>query len=140
MVEGGGGWWRWWVEGGGGGGCGGAAAQPARLPPFPSPVVANQAPGFAGAEELRAREALQPDTFGPSAPLGRAQCSTEEYVDHWVPLAAAAVSSLKRAGTAFGAMTGRGEADCRGRGLCLNGRIRIYRFSDSGFGFHCSVV
>ncbi len=60
--------------------------------------------------------------LGPSSPLGRA-CSTEKYVDHLVPLAAAAVSSLKRARAAIDAMTGRDETGCRGRGLCLNGKF-----------------
>ncbi len=46
------------------------SAQPARLPLFPSPAVADQAPGVAGAEQLRAREALQPDTLGPIFALG----------------------------------------------------------------------
>ena len=46
------------------------SAQPARLPLFPSPAVADQAPGVAGAEQLRAREALQPGTLGPIFALG----------------------------------------------------------------------
>jgi hypothetical protein len=68
--------------------------------------------------------------LGPSAPLGRAQCSTEKYVDHLVHLAAAAVSSLKRAGAASGAMTVRGETGCRGRGLCFKGKIRVCGVSE----------
>jgi hypothetical protein len=46
------------------------SALPARQPLFPSPAVADQAPGVAGAEQLRAREALQPDTLGPIFALG----------------------------------------------------------------------
>ena len=92
------------------------SAQPARLPLFPSPAVADQAPGVAGAEQLRAREALQPDTLGPIfalgpggvylAPLGRGPCQLVEegrgriWRHGW----------LSRTG-------------CRGRGLCLNGKF-----------------
>jgi hypothetical protein len=48
--------------------------------------------------------------------------------NHLVPLAARRVSSLKRAGTASGAMTSR--TGCRGRGLCLNGKIRVCGVSE----------
>jgi hypothetical protein len=46
------------------------SAQPARLPLFPSPAVADQATGVPWAGQLRAREALQPDTLGPISALG----------------------------------------------------------------------
>jgi hypothetical protein len=90
------------------------SAQPARLPLFPSLAVADQAPGVAGAEQLRAREALQPDTLGPIFALRPGAVLDREVR---VPLAAAPVS-LKRAGAASGAMAG-----CRGLAVAVAGCV-----------------
>ena len=94
------------------------SALPARQPLFPSPAVADQAPGVAGAEQLRAREALQPDTLGPIFAITRSH--------HQVPSPASLAPPCQLVEEGRGRIWRHGWLSwtgCRGRGLCLRSRV-----------------